>query len=159
MLHNIYIFIRINCSFKNQKFKKQRKKYTQRIKEHNVSNAYWLCTAEAQDNININIENRWHGNNNKTKSETAEIFIAKISRRAACLRWWCLLSTAGRSISTHVSSSSITISARWLSLPHLAHQSTRPAFILIPVLPLQQNLVLRGTSLYCTHVRRIRTQV
>jgi len=37
-----YIFIRINCSFKNKKFKKnkRKKKGTQRVKEHNVSNAY-----------------------------------------------------------------------------------------------------------------------
>jgi len=35
----IYIFIRINCSFENEKLKKT-KKDTQRVKEHNVSNAY-----------------------------------------------------------------------------------------------------------------------
>jgi len=41
LILNIYIFIRINCSFKNKKLKKQRKKKdTQRVKEHNVSNAY-----------------------------------------------------------------------------------------------------------------------
>jgi len=40
----IYIFIRINCSFKNKKLKKNKgKRYTQRVKEHNVSNAYY-CT-------------------------------------------------------------------------------------------------------------------
>ena len=36
----IYIFVRINCSCKNKKLKKQRKKKdTQRVKKHNVSNA------------------------------------------------------------------------------------------------------------------------
>ena len=36
---NIYIFIRINCSFKNKKFNKKNKgkRDTQRVKEHNVS--------------------------------------------------------------------------------------------------------------------------
>jgi len=38
---DIYIFIRINCSFKNKKFKKNKgKRDTQRVKEHNMSNAY-----------------------------------------------------------------------------------------------------------------------
>ena len=36
----IYIFIRINCSFKNKKLKNKGKRDTQRVKEHNVSNAY-----------------------------------------------------------------------------------------------------------------------
>jgi len=36
----IYIFIRINCSFKNKKLKNEENRYTQRVKEHNVSNAY-----------------------------------------------------------------------------------------------------------------------
>jgi len=36
--------------------KNKEKRDTQRVKEHNVSNAYYLCSAEAQDNINI--ENR-----------------------------------------------------------------------------------------------------
>ena len=47
----IYIFIRINCSFENEKFKQNKGKR----KTHNVSNAYSRCTAEAQDNINIEI--------------------------------------------------------------------------------------------------------
>ena len=32
---NIYILIRINCSFKNKKLKNKGKRYTQRVKEHN----------------------------------------------------------------------------------------------------------------------------
>jgi len=54
----IYIFIRINCSFKNKKFKKNKgKRYTQRVKEHNVSNAY-TNYAQRKRKDNINIENR-----------------------------------------------------------------------------------------------------
>ena len=61
---NIYIFIRINCSFENKKLKKNKIKR----KTHNVSKntmcqmhtSLTISTAEAQDNINI--ENRWHGN-------------------------------------------------------------------------------------------------
>jgi len=37
---HMYIFIRINCSFRDKKLKKQSKKDTQRVKEHNLSNAY-----------------------------------------------------------------------------------------------------------------------
>jgi len=38
----IYIFIRINCSIKNNKLKKNNaKRDTQRVKEHNASNAYY----------------------------------------------------------------------------------------------------------------------
>ena len=40
ILGPIYIFIRINCSFKNKKLKKG-KRYTQRVKEHNASNAHY----------------------------------------------------------------------------------------------------------------------
>jgi len=36
----LYIFIRINCSLKNKKLKNEGKRDTQRVKEHNVSNAY-----------------------------------------------------------------------------------------------------------------------
>ena len=45
----IYVFIRVNWSFKNKKFKKnKRKRDTQRVKEHNVSNAYYLYSSFRQ---------------------------------------------------------------------------------------------------------------
>jgi len=38
---HIYTFIRINCSFKNKKFKKTKEKDTHNVsKKHSVSNAY-----------------------------------------------------------------------------------------------------------------------
>jgi len=43
----------------NNKLKKnKRKRDTQRVKKHNPSNAYYICTTESQGTGNINIGNR-----------------------------------------------------------------------------------------------------
>ena len=44
----------------NNKLKKTKEKRHTTCQKHNLSSAYYICTTEAQGNINIG--NRWHGN-------------------------------------------------------------------------------------------------